>query len=304
MNKSLKKLKIKFITTLFLCLLLFTISIVTFVYGYKLTQKPILAVLLFHDVMKNPKDAWEISQNKLEFYIEKLLSLKYKPVDPSEFETLLNKGYTGRNFMITFDDGTINEYSAIETLYKKYGIKSVLFLVDDFINRPENMSEEQIKKLQTECGTHLALHGKHHIRYVLQMKKSNDFGKLTEDTRIKLEKQFGCSIKWISYPFGEYNSSIIKELENKTSLNLAFTIDSGNLDSQTPKMEINRYMYLGGQNENGDDENINLELLPPQEFSIGQLYITMSLMGLFFLVSRVYLAWKYYKALAILRIKI
>ena len=212
MNKSLKALKTKLITSIFLCILLLSISTVTFKYGYELTQKPVLAVLLFHDVMKSPKDPWEITQNKLEYYIEKLLALKYKPVDPNQFESLLNKGFTGRNFMITFDDGTINEYSAIETIYKKYGIKSTLFLVDDFINRPENMSEEQIKKLQSECGTYLALHGKHHIRYVLQMKKNREFGKMTEETRIKLEKQFGCSIKWISYPFGEYNPAIIKEI--------------------------------------------------------------------------------------------
>lgn len=302
-NISLKKLKFKFVTSVILIVFLFALSITTFIYGYRLTQEPILAVLLFHDVVDNPKVPYEITQKKLEEYIDRLLALKYKPVDPNNFENLLSKGFKGKNFMVTFDDGTDSEYFAIEKLYKKYGIKSVLFLVEDFMPRPENLSIDDIKKLKSECGTYLGLHGKHHVRYPEQIKHNRNFANFTEETRVKLGNIFGCNIRWVSYPFGDYNANIINELKNKTALNLAFTVESGLVTSETNKMEINRYMYLGGLEPNHDDLKLSLSLMPPENHSNGQLLITLSVMAIFFLISRLFLVWKYYKAIAILRIK-
>ena len=302
-NISLKKLKFKFVASSLLIIFLFVLSLTTFIYGYNLTQEPILAVLLFHDVVENPKVPYEITQKKLEEYIDKLLALKYKPVDPNNFENLLFKGFKGKNFMVTFDDGTDSEYFAIEKLYKKYGIKSVLFLVEDFMPRPENLSQEDIKKLRAECGTYLGLHGKHHIRYPEQIKRNKDFAKFTEETRVRLGNIFGCNITWVSYPFGDYNPNIINELKEKTALNLAFTIESGLITPETNKMEINRYMYLGGLEPNQDDLKLSLALMPPENHSNGQLLITLSVMAFFFLISRLFLIWKYYKALSILKIK-
>ena len=282
---------------------MYATSITGFVYGYNLTQTPVLAVLLFHDVLEKPQDPWEITSEKLEYYINRLLKLKYKPVDPNDFENMLNNGFKGRHFMVTFDGGSENEYRAIENLYKKYGIKSVLFILEDRFGVPRNITIDGVKKLQKECGTYLGLHGKYHKKYTEQIKENPDFGKITEETRIKLSKIFNCNIKWIAYPFGDYNQKVIKTLKDKTATNLAFTIEPGNIDITSDRMTLNRYMYLGNQNPDGTDSNFELGLLPPQEYSNGQLIITLSAMVLFFGISRSFLCWKYYKALQILKIK-
>ena len=303
-NSSLKKLKFKFISCLFLSIIMYVASIAGFTYGYQLIKTPILAVLLFHDVLDNPKEPWEITPNKLDYYIEKLIALKYKPVDPNNFENMLNNGFEGRNFMITFDDGSESEYAAIENLYKKYGIKSVLFILEDRFGVPKNITIEGIKNLQKNSGTFLGLHGKYHKKYTEQLRDNDNFGQITEETRTKLSNMFNCSLKWVAYPFGDYNQRVVEELKAKTALSLAFTIESGNLDSSTDRMKLNRYMYLGSQNPNGDDKDIDLGLLPPQEHSNGQLIITLSVMVFFFAISRTFLCWKYYKALAILKVKV
>ena len=302
-NLTLKKLRFKYISCLFLSIIMYIAATAGFIYGYKLTQTPVLAVLLFHDVLEKPQAPWEITPNKLYYYIDKLLALKYKPVDPNNFENLLNNGFEGRHFMVTFDDGSENEYYAIENLYKKYGIKSVLFILEDRFGVPRNITVEGVKTLQKECGTYLGLHGRYHKRYTDQLKRKTDLGKITEESRIKLSNMFNCNLKWIAYPFGDYNQKVIEELKTKTAANLAFTIESGNLNNSTDKMALNRYMYLGGQNPNGEDNDFNLGLLPPADYSNGQLIITLSAMVFFFALSRSYLCWKYYKALQILKIK-
>ena len=302
-NVSLKKLKFRYISCFFLSIIMYIASSAGFIYGYKLTQTPVLAVLLFHDVLEKPQAPWEITSDKLNYYIDRLLALKYKPVDPNNFEKMLNSDFEGRHFMVTFDDGSENEYQAIENLYKKYGIKSVLFILEDRFGVPRNITVEGIQNLQKNCGTYLGFHGRYHKKYTEQLKENPEFGRITEESRIKLSKMFNCSLKWIAYPFGDYNQRVIDELRNKTAADLAFTIESGNIDRSTDRMQLNRYMYLGGQDPNGDDKDFEIGLLPPQEYSNGQLIITLSAMVFFFAISRSYLCWKYYKALAILRIR-
>jgi peptidoglycan/xylan/chitin deacetylase (PgdA/CDA1 family) len=300
---SLKKLKFKLTFNLFISIVLLLGSLSTFIYGYQLTQKPVLVVLLFHEALKKPQNPWEITDNTLEKYIEKFLSLKYKPVDPENFENMLSQGFKGRNFLVTFDDGTESEYRSIENLYKKYKIKSVLFIVDELVDLAPNLTTEQIKKLQKDYGTHIGLHGKYHERYTEQI-KSRDLGGITEETRQKFNSKLGCNIKWLAYPYGDYNKTVIEDLKNKTAIDLAFTIESGLIDKDTDKFTLNRYMYMGGLEPNGEDENFNLNLFPPESYLNGQLLITLSTMVFFFSISRVLMTWKYYKALAVLRMKI
>ncbi len=302
-NRSLKKLKFKLLLSVFFVIILFSVSISSFCYGYKLIKEPILAVLLFHDVVEKPKDPWEITPQKLEYYIEKLLALKYKPVDPNNFENLLSQGFEGKNFMITFDDGTKGEYAAIENIYKKYGIKVALFLVGRPVIVEEHMTEDEIRKLKTQCETFLCLHAKYHSKYTEQLQQKIDLGKITEETRLYFGKIYNTNIKWLSYPFGDYNKEVINELKNKTAITHAFTIIPGNVNKETDKFEINRYMYMGGLNQNYEDLDLNLSLIPPESDSNGKFLITLSVMALLFGLSRLFLAWKYYKALAMLKIE-
>ncbi len=67
---SLKKLKFKLTFNLFISIVLLLGSLSTFIYGYQLTQKPVLVVLLFHEALKKPQNPSEITDNTLEKYIE------------------------------------------------------------------------------------------------------------------------------------------------------------------------------------------------------------------------------------------
>lgn len=287
-----KQLKSKYVITLFLCIILFAGSIVAFIHGYGLAKKPILAVLLFHEVVPNPEKPWETTEEHLEQIIDKLIFNKYNFIDPERFEDMLNKGFEGRNVMITFDDGLEKEINAVKTLYEKYKIRSVVFLLEDKINKPEYMTMETIQDLAKNYKTFFGLHGRYHEKYTEQLANGRNLGQITEEARANLSKELGTSIKWLSFPFGDYNQKVLEEIKAKTAINIAFTIESGNINVGDDPMVLNRYMYQANDTENKVDEKINYSLLPPEEQENGKLLITISVLVFMFGISRLLLALK------------
>lgn len=287
-----KQLKSKYVITLFLCFILFAGSIVAFIHGYGLAKKPILAVLLFHEVVPNPEKPWETTEEHLEQIIDKLIFNKYNFIDPEHFEDMLNKGFEGRNVMITFDDGLEKEINAVKTLYEKYKIRSVVFLLEDKINKPEYMTMETIQDLAKKYKTFFGLHGRYHEKYTEQLANGRNLGQITEEARSNLSKELDTSIKWLSFPFGDYNQRVLEEIKTKTAINIAFTIESGNINVGNDPMVLNRYMYQANDTENKVDEKINYSLLPPEEQENGKFLITISVLVFMFGISRLLLALK------------
>lgn len=305
-NNSVKRLKIvkrNFVLMAVESVILFIVSISAFVYGYKLTQNPMMAVLLFHAETDMPQQSWEIPQQKLDSYIESFLANKYEPINPTDFENQLTKPTNKRSFMITFDDGFACNYESIKRIYSKYGIKSVLFMVEDFLDKPEGLTSSQLLDLQKNCGTFIGLHGKTHENLIERLASGTDIGKELEDARTNLSRICGKPIKWMSYPYGANNEEIQKTIAEKTAIDLAFTIEGGNIALTHKNLALNRYMYMGADSPNRNDPLID-NLLPPEDYRNGSLTITMSIMFFFFAISRALLALKFYKAIAILNIKL
>lgn len=287
----------KYSTTMFLSIMLFAMSIVAFYYGYKFAKEPILAVLLFHEVVPNPEKPWETTEEHLEEIIDKLISNKYNFVDPEQFEGMLNFGFKGRNVMITFDDGLEKQIKAIKTLYEKYKIRSVVFLLEDKINKPEYMTMDTILDLAKNYKTFFGVHGRYHEKYTEQIANGRALGQITEETRLNLSKALGRTITWLSFPFGDYNRQIIEEIKTKTAIKLAFTIDSGNINVGDDHLQLNRYMYQANDTETKIDEKITCSLLPPQTQENGRLLITISILVFMFGMSRLLLALNIYRNL-------
>lgn len=294
-SENLSYLKIKMLTTFFSAIFLFSIGFAAFIKGYNLANKPILAVLLFHEVVSNPEKPWEITREGLKSIVNKAISLGYKFISPDDFEKMLSESFQGKNLMITFDDGIEKQIEAIKFLYKEYGIRSVVFLLENEINKPEYMSTEQILALQKDYGTIFGLHGKFHERYTEQLAKGIDLGLITEEARKNLNSQLSMNIRWFSYPFGDYNQKVIDELKNKTAITLAFTIEAGKVDIGDNPMTLKRYMYMGNDRPDKIDPIIDYGLMPPEEHKNGSLIMNLSLLAIVFAFTRFYQFLKEYK---------
>lgn len=294
-SKNLSYLRKKMLITLLSAIFLLAIGILSFIKGYELINKPILAVLLFHEVVPNPEKPWEITLEQLKNIVDKAISMDYKFINPDKFERMMAEGFEGKNLMVTFDDGIEKQIEAVKFLYREYGIRSVVFLLENDINKPEYMSTEQILALKNDYGTVFGLHGRFHERYTEQLEKGKDLGAITEEARTNLNSQLNMNITWLSYPFGDYSSKVIEELKSKTAINLAFTIEAGKVSLGDNSMAINRYMYMGNDSPDKVDPIIDYGLLPPEEHKNGNLIKNLSFLIIAFAFTRFILFLKEYK---------
>ena len=272
-NKGLKWLYRNFIITTFISFGLFLMSAIAFYYGYCKTQRPTLVVLLFHDIVKKPYKPWDTTMEKLDYYIEALKRNKYEPVDPENFENLLNNGFEGRKYLLTFDDGTMFDYHSVKHVYEKYGVKSTVFLVEDYFKLNDCLNQELVRELHQNCGTYFGMHGKFHVKYSDRVASGSIIGEELEEARKNLSEICGFPVKWLSYPFGDFNEDIIKSIKDKCAINLAFTIEGGYIRKDYDRMKLNRFMYMGGTSENLEDP-IFESILPPEDYRNGSLIIS------------------------------
>ena len=296
-----QQLKKKYIQTIYLCLFLFLISVLLSIYGLKACKTPVLAVLLFHEVVPNPQKPWEITEENLENLVKDFLSQGYEFIDPNDFTNILESNLTGSKVMVTFDDGIEKSTNAIKQLYLKFGIKSVCFLLGDKIGQNEYMTKETILDLQNNYGTYFGVHGKYHKKYTEQLKEGIELGKITEETRKSLSSLLGKNIDWLSYPFGDYNQKVLEEINSHTGIKLAFTIEQGNLQKDSNKLLLKRYMYLINDSEKKVDEKILYSLLPPVEHINGQKTLGIAFLLFLFGICRIKMALEIKNQIKLLR---
>lgn len=108
-------------------------------------------------------------------------------------------------FMITFDDGNLDNYTNAFPIMKKYGFTGVLYIVVNYIGQPNYLNVDQIKEMAAagwEVGSHSETH---------QDLLANPDNMRTEivQSRKDLEDRLGVPILTFAYPFGSTNSSAI-----------------------------------------------------------------------------------------------
>lgn len=153
-------------------------------------------------------------------------------IDPGEFEHhmkyLAEQGYTAislqqlflaRNHqwalpakpvIITFDDGYQDNYQNALPIMEKYGMRGTVFIITDSVGKPNYLSWDEIRVMQqrnTEIGSHTLTHVKlKELSYADQLKEMAGSKKI-------LEKQLGKPAEFLAYPYGSYNDSVTKALQ-------------------------------------------------------------------------------------------
>lgn len=149
-------------------------------------------------------------------------------VTPKSFEEqmtyLRDNGYTLLTFdrwkdikrvnkpiFITFDDGYKNNLNAFYILQKlkkdQFKPMGTIFVISDFIGRPNRLSTEDLKRLSDSGMISIQSHTATHpdlttiVNYQYEMKESRD----------KIQRITGKPVIALSYPYGNYNNNVISE---------------------------------------------------------------------------------------------
>jgi len=107
---------------------------------------------------------------------------------------------------ITFDDGYRDNFTNAFPIMQKYHFPGTVFMVSSYINGDGFLTADQLKQLHASGWT-IGGHTENHID--LSKVSSETVVKELKNSRSTLENLLGQPIKYIAYPFGGYNSSVM-----------------------------------------------------------------------------------------------
>ena len=155
-----------------------------------------------------------------------------------------------KKICITFDDGYESFYIYGFPILRKYNFTAIVFLVADYINRtclndndPEPMLKtEQIKEV-AEAGIDFGSHSFSH-RSLIEL-DAEKLEKEVKESKTVLEKLLGKQIESFSYPYGAFNETVKKVVQQ--NYKAAFSTKkpvSGVHHFELPRIDINKDKIL------------------------------------------------------------
>ena len=120
----------------------------------------------------------------------------------------------------SYDDGVEQDARLIE-IFRKYGLKgtfnlnSALYAPEGTVYEPgrvhRRMTEKAVSELYKQEGIEVAVHAATHPW--LEQMPQNMVTKELMDDRQNLERQFGCIVRGMAYPFGTYSDQVVESMK-------------------------------------------------------------------------------------------
>lgn len=212
-----------------------------------------LIFLMYHyvEINKNKADFKRDSLNTLPYIFEQqMLTLQkagYKFIFPSEIKEFLKDESNQKYVVVSFDDGYRTFYTYTYPIIKKHGIKSVNYIIYNFIGRENNMDAWMIEQLVKDGLVEIGSHTLNHLD--LTSLNNDQLKAEIVDSKTLLEKRFNIKVSAFCYPYGYYNEKSFPFL-NQAGYLTASTTKEGSLISENNLFEIKRIRpgILTGQN--------------------------------------------------------
>lgn len=229
-----------------ICLLIIIISL--YQYGFILPSPNGLRVLLYHKVSNDKPDGLTVTTSQFEEHLSYIKSQNFECISMSDLlKYLQNKEPIPNNvFLITFDDGYVNNSELAYPVLKKFNMKATIFLPTEYIgdmSRWENdpsplMSVEQLHLLDKNVFE-LALHSHTHENY-----KDLSAEEIESDVKDNIYFIKATGIEFVpvlAYPFGGRpldNETSVKMKQILSTLNIKAAFRIGNRVNPLPLKDI------------------------------------------------------------------
>ncbi|MEW6601897.1 MAG: polysaccharide deacetylase family protein, partial [Nitrospirota bacterium] len=228
--------------------------------GYQL-----VTILTYHDIRETSHSQMQVASQEFEEQMAYLHDNGYSVISLDRFYSFLNlrQGVPEKSVVITFDDGWKTVYTAAYPILKKYGFPATIFIYTDFISPGNRMALtwEMMKELSAG-GVDIQVHSRTHEMNMAWKKE----GETDQQYRDRLdneliapknmaEKQIGKRIKYIAYPYGQFNDTLI-EAARKAGYEGGLTVFGATVDDGevvrkrdnpvfNKPFEVNRVQVLG-----------------------------------------------------------
>lgn len=179
-----------------------------------------------------------IKLEQFKAHLEYLKENGYEVITLSEAIHLMDKKKKfDKTALLTIDDGYRSFYENALPLLKAYGFRATLFVNTETVGSGDFMSWEEIKAAQA-AGVEIGNHSHAHPHLVNQ--SFSAFKSDLDQSEALFTKALVEAPKIFAYPYGEWNKSIAKELENRGYL-AALAQNSGVIYKGSPRFHLPRF---------------------------------------------------------------
>nr|WP_314895843.1 polysaccharide deacetylase family protein [uncultured Flavobacterium sp.] len=208
-------------------------------------EVPILCYHSIQDFSANAsemKKTYTVTPSNFAQQMKALSDEGYHTILPNQlYEYLVHDAPLPANpIMITFDDTREEQFSIGAAEMNKYGFKGVFFIMTVSINRPNYMTNNQIKNL-SDSGNVIAAHTWDH--HMVTKYTGDDWNTQLVKPKKKLEDITGKPVTYFAYPFGLWNKDAIPEIK-KSGYQMAYIL-STKRDSIDPLYTVRRIIVAG-----------------------------------------------------------
>lgn len=192
--------------------------------NYLLRIAPYRAVpiLMYHQIaVTNPEEdplRLAVPPKRFEAQMRYLSVRGFATVTLDEAIVRVNSGEKtgGRQIVITFDDGYLDNYTHAFPVLEKYGFSATIFLVSDFVGKMRNWGLGGSVRLMD--WSHVREMSRHGICFQSHTATHPDLTTLADErmseellrSRKKIEDALGTPVQHLAYPFGRYDRRVMQ----------------------------------------------------------------------------------------------
>lgn len=186
-----------------------------------------MLILTYHSVNNGRKDDLAVTVENFKKQMRYFYEKGYRTV--SLTQVIEKRNLAKRPLVITFDDGYRDNYTNVYSILKRYDFSAIIFLVTEYIGtkklfKPEKhitryggreksyhfLNWAEIREMSDngiEFGSHSISHP--HLTALTQEEIKREI----LDSKLKIETMIHKSVKFFSYPYGDFNGRIQKILK-------------------------------------------------------------------------------------------
>lgn len=255
-------MKARLITIVLVCMLVFTacsngksknVDIKNDEYTVKVEEKqkpPFkekgqgVPVLMYHSIACEEGNPVRVPEEKFKEQMKYLKDNGYTTLTLSELYDYLMKDtpIPEKSLVLTFDDGYVDNYKSAYPILKEYGFKGTVFVITSLIDKDDSyLTSEQIKEMQ-ENGMDIESHTVNH-EHLKDLNYEEQLSTL-KDSKEFLENILNKEVRYIAYPYGEYNEDTLKAVKDAGYI-MGFTTDGRWSDKTDGILTLDR-VYISG----------------------------------------------------------
>lgn len=214
-----------------------------------------LVILQYHHVSNDTPKSTSISPKLFERHLELIEAQGYQVISIERVADALRKqkSVPDKTVVITFDDGYRSIFDTAFPMLKKRDWPFTVFVNTQPHDEAHatHMTWSELKTLSKHNDVTIANHSHSHAFLIRQKQSAADiFKSEIEKTEARIKQKLGVSHKLFAYPFGEYNSGLMTQLEQHGYL--AFGQHSGAVATDVNRQLIPRFPFGGAYGSEDD----------------------------------------------------